>query len=220
MPFQRLSTGDRMTAVCRFGSGVSMILAPLAWLASSALGPSHQESRTLAGSLSRIAADPDRFLTFILLGLLSHALLIPAVLGVAHLIKGRRPALAFIGAALVIVGILCLAVVEGVQLVQHQMIHPAADREQMVALLQRLEAGIGLMVVFLIMLLGLFLGWVTLSVGLLGTRLIPRAVPASVLASLMLNFAGLEILARVVFLIGLAWLGVVVLKMRDEAWLD
>jgi len=64
----------------------------------------------------------------------------------------------------------------------------------------------------------LFLGWVTLSVGLLGTRL-PRAVPASVLASLMLNLAGLEILSRVVFLIGLAWLGVIVLKMRDEAWL-
>ncbi len=79
-----------------------MILAPLVWLASSALGPSHRESRTLAGSLPRIAADPDSFLAFILLGLLSHALLIPAVLGVAHLIKGRRPTLAFVGAALVI----------------------------------------------------------------------------------------------------------------------
>jgi len=139
------------------------------------------------------------------------------VLGVAHLIKGRRPTLAFIGAALVMIGILCLAVVEGVQLVQHQMIHPAADREQMVALLQRLEAGIGVKVVFLVMLLGLFLGWVTLSVGLFGTHLVPRAVPALVLASLLLNFTGLEILARVVFLIGLAWL--VVVKMRDEAWL-
>jgi len=142
------------------------------------------------------------------------------VLGVAHLVKGRRPTLAFIGAALVIVGTLCLAVVEGVQLVQHQMIHPAADREQMVALLQRLEAGIGVKVVFLVMNLGLFLGWVTFSSGLFGTRLVPRAVPASVLASLILNLVGLEILARVVFLIGLAWLGVVVLKMRDEAWLD
>ncbi len=50
------------TARCRFGTGVSMILAPLVWLASSALGPSHQESRTLAGSLPSIAADPDRFL--------------------------------------------------------------------------------------------------------------------------------------------------------------
>lgn len=208
-----------LTARWRFGSGVSMILAPLVWLASSALGPSHQESRTLAGSLPRIAADPDRFLAFILLGLLSHALLIPAVLGIAHLIKGRRPTLAFVGAALVIVGILCLAVVEGVQFVQHQMINPAADREQMVALLQRLEAGIGVKVVFLVMTLGLLLGWVTLSVGLLGTRLVPKAVPASVLASLVLNFAGLEILSRVVLLIGLAWLGVVVLKMRDEAWL-
>ncbi len=145
--------------------------------------------------------------------------MIPAVLGVAHLVKGRRPTLALIGAALVIVGILCLAVVEGVQLVQHQMINPAADREQMVALLQRLEAGIGVKVVFLAMTLGLLLGWVTLSVGLLGTRLVPKAVPASVLASLVLNFAGLDILSRVVLLIGLAWLGVVVLKMRDEAWL-
>ena len=82
-----------VTALCRYGSGVSMILAPLVWLASSALGPSHQESRTLAGSLPRIAADPDSFLAFILLGLLSHALLIPAVLGVAYLVKGRRPTL-------------------------------------------------------------------------------------------------------------------------------
>ncbi len=170
VPSQRLSTSDRMTALRRFGSGVSMILAPLVWLASSALGPSHQESRTLAGPLPRIAADPDSFLAFILLGLLSHALLIPAVLGVAHLIKRRRPTLAFIGAALMIVGILCLAVVEGVQLVQHQMIHPAADREQMVALLQRLEAGIGVKVVYLVMNLGLLLGWVTLSVGLLRTH--------------------------------------------------
>ncbi len=99
------------------------------------------------------------------------------------------------------------------------MIHPAADREQMVALLQRLEAGIGVKVVFVVMLLGLFLGWVTLSIGLLGTRLVPWAVPALVLAFLMLNLAGLEILSRIVFLIGLAWLGVVVVKMGDESWL-
>ena len=59
----------------------------------------------------------------------------------------------------------------------------------------------------------------TLSVGLFRTRLVPRAVPASVLSFLMLNLAGLEILSRVVFLIGLGWLGVVVVKMRDEAWL-
>ena len=90
VPSQRLATGDHRTALRRFGLGGSMILAPLVWLFSSVLGPSHQESRTLAGPLNRIAADPNRFLAFILLGLLSHALLIPAVLGIAHLIKGRR----------------------------------------------------------------------------------------------------------------------------------
>jgi len=197
-----------------------MILAPLFWLASSALGPRHDESRHLTDSLPRVAADPDRFLAFILLGLLSHALLVPAVLGVAHLVKRRRPTLAFIGAGLMIMGVLCLAVVEGVQFVQLEMIHPTADRAQMVALLQRLEAGTGIKVVFGVMLLGLFVGWVLLSLGLLGTRLVPRAVPASVLASLALNLVGFERISRLVLLIGMGWLGLVVLKMRDDVWWD
>ena len=66
--------------------------------------------------------------------------------------------------------------------------------------------------------LGLFLGWIVLSVGLFATRVVPKAIPVSVLISLLLNFAGLELLSRLFFLLGLGWLGVVVVSMRDDVW--
>ena len=170
--------------------------------------------------LPPIAADPDRFLASVVFGLLSLVLFVPAVLGVAQLLHRQGPLLALTGAALVLVGILSSAVLHGVQLVQHQMIHPAADREQMVELLTRLEGGVGPKVVLVGLSVGLFLGWVILSAGLLARRVVPRAIPVAVLASLVLNFAGLERISRLFFLIGLGWLGVLVVVRRDDAWVS
>lgn len=209
-----------MTSLRRVGSGSSMILAPLLWFASSALGPGHEASQNLDEMLPQVAADPDRFLASVLLGLVSLALLVPAVLGIAHLLHGRRPLLALTGAALVVVGILSSAVLHGVQLVQHQMIHAAADRDQMVALLQRLQGAIGSKVVLVGLVLGLFVGWVILSAGLFVTRLVPRVIPVSVVASLVLNVAGLERASRLVFLIGLGWLGILVMAKQDDDWVS
>lgn len=210
--------GGRVPSLPRVATGVSMILAPLLWFASSALGPGHEASQSLAGVLPHIATDPDRFLASVLFGLLSLVLLVPAVLGVAQVLHGRRPFLALVGAALVLVGVLSLAVLHGVQLVQHQMAQATADREQMAALLQTLEGGIGAKVIFVGLFLGLFLGWVILSAGLLLTRSVPRTIPLSVLASLVLNFTGLERISRLLFLIGLAWLGALVLVTQEGGW--
>lgn len=195
-----------------------MIVGPLLMLIASALGPSHEQSRTLAGPLPTIALGPSRFLAFVLLGLLALGFLVPAVLGVAYFLVTRQPRLALVGAGLLVTGILCSAVVQGIQLVQHQMVDESADREQMVALLERLEAGFGLRVVFVLFLLGLILGWLVLSVALLRHSAVPRAVPVLILASLVVNVAGWELLSRFVFLAGLGWLGIVVLTGRDDVW--
>ena len=200
------------------GAGMAMILAPMLFLISSLLGPPHEASKNLADPLPHIAANPDRFLAFVLIGLLAVGLFVPAALGVMHLVAPRRPRLAFGAAVLVMAGLLCSAVVQGVQLVQHQMVHPTADREQMVALLGRLEASAGLKSVFLVFLLGLFLGWALLSIGLLGGRLVPSAVPLLILASLIVNFVGQEIVSRILLVSGLGWLGVIVLKVPAHAW--
>jgi hypothetical protein len=149
---------------------------------------------------------------------LSLILLVPAVLGIAHLLHRRIPLLAIAGAALVLVGILSLAVLHGVQLVQHQMIQATADRQQMVALLQRLEGGIGTKVIFAGLFLGLFLGWVILPTGRFVTESVPTGIPLFVLASLVLNFAGLERTSRLLFLNGLAWLGALVLVSQEHRW--
>ena len=204
----------------RFGSGLSMILAPLLLFVSSALGPPHEASRHLADPLPHIAAGPDRFLAFVLVSLLSLALMVPAALGVAHLLRPRRPLLALTGAVLLLIGILSSAVVHGVYLVQHQMIHAAADRAQMVDLLERLEGGVGLRITFVGFILGLLLGWVVLSIGLFTAGDVPRGIPILVLASLVLNLLGLELVSRPLFLIGLGWLGLLVVLARDDGWLS
>ena len=209
--------GGAVTSLRRVGSGLSMILAPMLWFASSALGPGHEASRHLADMLSQIAANPNRFLASVLSGLLSLILFVPAVLGVENLVHRRRPLLALTGAALVVIGLLSLAVVQGVQLVQHQMIPAPADREQMVALLQRLEGGIGLKVIF-VGTFALFLGWVIMSAALLATRVVPRVIPLSILVSLALNLVGFERFSRVIFVVGLGWLGLLVVGRRDNAW--
>jgi len=51
--------GRRVAALRRVGSGLSMMVAPLLWFVSSALGPGHEASRNLADMLPPIAADPN-----------------------------------------------------------------------------------------------------------------------------------------------------------------
>ena len=124
------------------------------------------------------------------------------------MLREQRPLLALSGAALAVVGILSSAVIHGVQFVQQQMIDVAADRGQMVALLQRTEAGIGLKVIFVGIILGLLLGWLILSAALFVTRVVPRAIPVLIVVSFMVNIVKPElgIVSRLFFLIGLGWL--------------
>lgn len=207
-----------VTDGARVGSGLAMVGAPLLLLVASVLGPPHTASEHLADQLPHVAADPDRFLAFTLVGLLAVTLHVPAVLGMAHLLRHRRPLLGLTGAALVVVGSFSLAVVQGVQLVEHQMIQRSADRDQMVALLQRVEGGLGLKMVLGGLLLGFFVGWVILSWGFFASRVVPRAVPIFILVSLPINAIGQELLSRLFFLIGMGWLGILVVIMRDADW--
>lgn len=176
-------------------------------------------SKHLADALPHIAADPDRYLAATLIGVLSFALFVPAVLGVAYVLREQRPLLALSGAALAMVGILSSVVIHGVQFVQLQMIDVAADRGQMLALLARAETGIGLKVIFAGFILGLLLGWLILSAALFATRIAPRAIPVLIVVSFLVNIVkpDLGIVSRLFFLIGLGWLGSLVLRTRHDA---
>lgn len=98
------------------------------------------------------------------------------------------------------------------------MVDEGADRTQMVSLLERLEAGAGLRIVFVVFLLGLMLGWVVLSAGLFRSPSVPRSVPVLIIASLVVNLAGQELVSRFLFLAGLGWLGILVVTRREGVW--
>ncbi len=115
-------------------------------------------------------------------------------------------------------GILCSAVVKGIELVQHQMVDEGADRTQMVSPLERLEAGTGLRIVLVVFLSGLMLGWVILSLGLFRSPSVPHALPVLIFASLVVNVAGQELVSRFLFLAGLGWIGLLVVTRREDVW--
>src|SRR4051794_38483131 len=90
-------------------TGVCMILAPLCFLASDALWPvTHTEAADVladaTGNTGQIAAG----LALLMVGL---ALMVGAVIGLAHMLHDRRPGMAMLGAGLSLAGLLCVAAV-------------------------------------------------------------------------------------------------------------
>ena len=65
------------------------------------------------------------------------------------------------------------------------------------------------------------LGWLILSAALFVTRVVPRAIPVLIVVSFMVNIVKPEfgIVSRLFFLIGLGWLGSLVLRTRHDGQL-
>jgi hypothetical protein len=118
-------------------AAASLIAAPLLLLAGELLHP--QNLPDPAQQLATVAADPGRWYLAHLLSLLGFALLVPAILGLAQLVGRRRAALADLGGALALLGVLAsvgLLTLDGFGV--WQMAQPAADRAEMAALLERI----------------------------------------------------------------------------------
>src|SRR5205814_9437436 len=85
-------------------AGACMITSPLFLLASSAVSPPLKSGE--GAQLAAIAHHPDRDYWFILLGLVGTVLLVPAVLGLMHVLRERAPGWGYIGGSLALVGTL------------------------------------------------------------------------------------------------------------------
>src|SRR3989454_5080055 len=76
-------------------AGASLVLAPLLLLASSAVSPALKSDE--GAQLAVIARHPDRFYLFSILGLVSAIVLVPALLGLMHMLRERAPGWGYIG---------------------------------------------------------------------------------------------------------------------------
>jgi hypothetical protein len=204
-------------------AGICLITQPFLNLISVAISP--QQSTNTSEQLALIGAHPTRFLIANLLDLLWLFLLIPAVLGLLHLLRTRGALLGHIGGGFVLAGAVGAAAYRGVNLGQLQAAQSDLDQGQVLAAFE--QASLGSVVVMLMSALGLFIGYALLAVGLWRTRAAPRGASALIVAFLVVDIVGLAaaggnkgvlLVAHTLFLVGLGWIGVKMLAMSDAQW--
>jgi hypothetical protein len=187
------------------GLALALLATPLLWLVAELLSP---ELHADAGDqLAEIARHPDRWYAYTVLLSAGLGTCIAAALGLARLAGNR---LGRVG-ALVLSASLVVAIGDAMsQLVLWQMVDPAADRDQMAALVDRFEDAPGSAALFGAGGVAYLVGTILLTAALARSRAVPLWLALSIGGGLILNVIGfiaasvLVILAScVVLLVGM-----------------
>ncbi len=202
-------------------AGACMVLAPLLFLVAFVVSP---RLETEAGAQLSVAADNvDRYYIANLLGMIGLFLVVPALLGLMHMLRERRPMHSAVGGGLTLIGTFATMVSMGVGFVIWEMARNEAVSNAAVldALLNDAGFVIPVYVVgFLAPIGALVLGhglyssrvvdwWMALLFAL-GIVLINVAFAAGVLA--------LAIVGAALTLVGLGSIGLMVLRESDADW--
>ena len=204
-------------------AGACMVLAPLLFLVAFVVSP---KLETSAGKQLSAAADHvDRFYIANLLALIGLMLVVPAVLGVMHMLRERRPQYSGLGGALTLIGVFAAMVGQGVAFVVWQMAHHGAASAGNTAVLDGVMHDAGTVVPIyvlgfvgalgvVILGAGLYLArvvdwWMALFFGV-GIVCINVAFPAGLLA--------LAIVGAALTLVGLGSMGLMVMRESDADW--
>jgi hypothetical protein len=201
---------------------ICLIIQPFLNLISVAVSP--KQSTDTSEQLAMIGAYPTRFLISSLLDLLWLLLLIPAVLGLLHLLRARGALLGQIGGGFALAGAVGAAAYRGVNLAQLQVVESGLKQGQVFTAFG--QASLGSVVVMLMSAIGLIVGYALLAVGLWRTRAAPRVASALIVAFLVVDIVGLAasgnkgvlLVAHTLLLVGLGWIGVRILAMSDAQW--
>jgi hypothetical protein len=206
-------------------AGAGMVAAPLVIVVAELLHARFELDA--AEQLAAVAENPGRWYAAHLLVLVGLALAVPAFLGLARLVRPRRPVLAHVGLLLFVPGLVALAAAAGMELVLWQMAQPEAARAEMVALAERVNESPGLVPIFGVLLF-FPLAWLVIGIGLYVARSAPTWAAALIAVSQPLGFGvelaggpkALAVAAQVLFALGLVPVGLRVLRQPDEEWAD
>ncbi|MDQ6914872.1 MAG: hypothetical protein M3155_03575 [Actinomycetota bacterium] len=203
-------------------AGACMILAPACFLASSIVAPSSDNNS--AAILRATAAHQDRFYISTVLVVVGAVLLLPALLGLMHMLRERQVAWGHVGGALALVGNLMFMLYAGISLMQWQMVRGGA-RVDMVSLYHRFTHTTGTQV-FLFFTLAFTIGLVVLGYGAYRARAIHWSTATALAAGAVVlqvaffmgNTAAWFIVATGILLVAFASIGRMVLLETDEEW--
>jgi hypothetical protein len=204
-------------------AGACMLLAPLLFLVAFVVSP---ELETKAGAALSTAADNvDRFYIANLLATIGLMLVVPAVLGLMHMLRERRPAYSGLGGSLTLIGVFASMVGQGVAFVMWEMARNGADSAANTAVIHGVINDAG--TVLPIYVLGYVgaLGVVVLAAGLYLARVVDWWMALFFAAGIVcINVAfpagllALAIVGSALTLVGLGSMGLMVLRESDADW--
>ena len=207
----------------RMVCGMCMIAAPLLLLGAAIVTP-YMSDTSESVVLSEIAGSTDMFYISMVLLIAGLVLLVPAILGLMHLLRERHPTTGHVGGGLALFGTMMFMLSAGGGLMLWQMVRGGADRAEMVALFDRFMSTTG-SAVFPYLGLAFCAGMIVLAAGLYLARFVHWSTAALlVIAPVVLgvamftNITALFIVACAVLLVGLSTIGLRVLSETDEAW--
>jgi hypothetical protein len=207
----------------RQAAGAAMIVAPLVFVVAELL---HAKLQTdAAKQLTGVADNTGRWYAAHVLVLLSLTLAVPAFLGLVHLLGRSRAAFGHVSLVAFVPGLVALASIVGMELVLWQMAQPSGNRDEMVALAERLNESAGIVPVFLGALL-FPLAWLLVGISLYLARTVPAWAAVLIALAQPIGFAGelaggpkaLAVAAQIAFAVGLIPVGIRVLRQSDVEW--
>jgi hypothetical protein len=203
-------------------AGVCMVVAPILALVSFVISP--QFETEAAAQLGRAADDLDRYYASNLIGMITLVLLVPAVLGLMHMLRERRAAYGHVGGALALIGVFASMVSIGIGFAVWRMAHGGVTPAE-VGVLDDLNNVAGVVLPVYILGFGVGLGFIVLAAGLYLAKAVDWWMAALVaLGPVLINISfvagelAFAIVGAALLVVGLGSVGLMVLRETDADW--
>jgi hypothetical protein len=203
----------------RTALGLCMIAAPLVGLMSALITP--RFTGGMGGELAAISEHTGRWLVGEALNLITFFLFMLAALGTLHLLRHRSVVLGHMGGGLVLLGAFFHGAIIGFALVEVPLVESGDARDRMVAFANGMYESTAFTII-LFPFLSFFVGWLLLAIALWRARVAPLWVAATLGVAPLSEFFGPEAVSPelmfALFLIGLGYLGLRVLRLSAKDW--
>jgi hypothetical protein len=210
------------TTFRRMTAGLCLILAPLLMLISDLLGT--RAPVGLDELLDRISASALANEFAIGLAVCGFALMIPAIIGIVHLLRHRSVVLGHIGGTMLVFGMIAFSFVAGTETILYIAGSDATiSRDAVFAINDRIGASIVYNIINLTEVFGYLFGSLILAVGLFRAKAVPRLLPILLAVGILGRFTVTSyyfgvIISDALYLVAFASMGMIVLRQTDEEW--
>jgi hypothetical protein len=203
-------------------AGACMVLAPLLFLAAFVISPKLETSagRQLAVAHSHL----DRYYISTLVAMIGLFLVVPAVLGLMHMVRERQPVYGAVGGGLTMIGVLASLVGIGAGFAIWQMASDGVQPADVSALHGMLHTAGAVIPLYIVGFVGA-VGAVVLGYGLYASRVVDWWMALFFAVGVVcINVAfpaaalWLAIVGSAVMLVGLGSMGMMVLRESDADW--